>query len=222
MAEVPSPETRFRSGWTTTQVYVLAVLCFLLGLPTGYLFHGRPAVETKPDVSAAQPPAGIVGSQPTPEQMRRMADKTAEPLLAQRKTNPTDPALLAKVGNVYYDTQQYNEAIRYYSEALKFDLKNPNVRTDMATAYFYLGDTDRALAEINSSLQYDPKHPQSLLNLGMIKWQGKMDVDGAVAAWQKLLDTNPKFEQAEQVRQMIAQAKKHATIKSGSTSQKPI
>lgn len=222
MAVVPSPETQSKSSWTTTQVYVLAVICFLLGLPAGYLFHSNPGVEAKAVVPVAQPASGMMGGQPTPEQMRRMAEKAAEPLLAELKTKPKDPQLLAKVGNVFYDAQQYNDAIRYYSDALKYDPKNPNVRTDLATAYFYLGDTDRAISEINTSLQYDPNHPQSLLNLGMIKWQGKMDVSGAVAAWQRLLDTNPNFEQAEQVRQMIAQAMKHANIKPGSTSQKPI
>lgn len=222
MAVVPTPKTQSNSSWTTTQVYVLAVLCFLLGLPTGYLFHAGPAVEAKPVVSAAQPSAAMTGGQPTPEQMRRMADKTAEPLLAQLKTNPRDSELLAKVGNVYYDTQQYNEAIRYYSDALKYDPKNPNVRTDMATAYYYLGDADRAIAEINTALQYDPKHAQSLLNLGVIKWQGKMDVDGAVAAWQKLLDTNPGFEQADQVKKMIAEARQHANIKPGTKPTKPM
>lgn len=214
------------SGWKTSHVYILAVMCFLLGLPTGYLFHGgspRPVTAAPaPATEASQPHAGMNGANVTPEQLRHMADKAAEPVLAELKSKPNDPALLAKAGNVYYDAQQYDEAVKYYESSLKLDPKEANVRTDMATAYYYMGNADRAIAELNTSLQYRPDHAQSLLNLGLIKWQAKMDIEGAVAAWQKLLDTNPKFEQAEQVKQMIAQARQHAGIKPGTKAKKPI
>jgi cytochrome c-type biogenesis protein CcmH/NrfG len=48
-----------------------------------------------------------------------------------------------------------------------------------------------------------------LFNLGIVKWQGKMDAEGAVAAWQKLLDSNPNYETKEKVQELIQQAKKH-------------
>lgn len=217
-SETPKPKI-----WTTTQIYVLGVICLALGLPAGYLLHagpsGSPAAVTQADPHAG---TGAPAGQPTPEQMRRMADKAAEPLLVELKSRPADPDLLSRIGNVYYDTQLYPEAIRYYAESLKYAPRNVNVRTDMATAMFFLGDADRALAELNTSLQYQPNHPQSLLNLGLIKWESRMDTDGAIAAWQKLLDTNPNFEQAGQVREMIARARQHAGIKPGTKSGKPI
>ena len=227
MSELQQTSSQVGSGWKTSHVYVLAVICFLLGLPTGYLFHGgspQPAgaAQAAPAAEPAQPAAGTNGSNVTPEQLRHMADKTAEPILAELRSKPNDPALLAKAGNVYYDAQQFAEAIKYYEAALKVDPKDPNVRSDMATAYFSLGDADRAIAELNTSLQYRPDHPQTLLNLGLIKWRAKMDIEGAVAAWQKLLDTNPNFEQAAQVKQLIAQARQHSSIKPGTKAKKPI
>ncbi len=225
MSDVQVSPTKSTSHWTTTQVYVLAVICFLLGFPAGYLFHSAPSAAAPAAVSASastQAPDGMNAGQVTPEQLRHMADKTAEPILADLKSKPNDPELLAKAGNVYYDAQQYDQAVRYYGDALKGDPKNSNVRTDMATAFYYLGDADRAITELNTSLQYNPNHAQTLLNLGLIKWQAKMDINGAVAAWQKLIDTNPNFEGAEKVKQMIAQAKQHANIKAGAKAKKPI
>ncbi len=225
MSELQQTSPEVASGWKTSHVYILAVVCFLLGLPTGYLFHGgAPLAAPAPAQTAqsAQPSAGMNSGNVTPEQLRHMADKTAEPVLAELKSKPNDPALLAKAGDVYYDAQQFAEAIKYYESSLKADPKDPNVRSDMATAYYYLGDADRAIAELNTSLQYRPNHPQTLLNLGLIKWQAKMDIEGAVATWQKLLDTNPNFEQAAQVKQMIAQARQHANIKPGTKAKKPI
>jgi hypothetical protein len=48
-----------------------------------------------------------------------------------------------------------------------------------------------------------------------------MDVNGAVADWERLLKDNPKYEQADKVRMYVAQAKKHANIKPGQKTDKP-
>ena len=66
---------------------------------------------------------------------------------------------------------------------------------------------DGALAQLNQSLAYDPKHAGTLMNIGIIRWRGKNDVDGAVAAWEKLLQYHPDFPQKDLVQQMITQAK---------------
>lgn len=42
-----------------------------------------------------------------------------------------------------------------------------------------------------------------------------MDINGAVADWQKLLATNPNYEGKDKVEQMIAEAKKHSGVKPG-------
>jgi hypothetical protein len=57
------------------------------------------------------PDAANDTAQPSPEQMKRMADTQAEPLLAKLKADPGNPQLLANVGNVYYDAQQFPIAI---------------------------------------------------------------------------------------------------------------
>jgi len=54
-----------------------------------------------------------------------------------------------------------------------------------------------------------------LFNLGIVQWQGKMDVDGALSAWQKLLDTNPNYENKAKLLDLMAQVKKHSGIKPG-------
>jgi tetratricopeptide (TPR) repeat protein len=82
-----------------------------------------------------------------------------------------------------------------------------SVRTDMATGYWYLGDADRAIEEFNRALSYSPNNPNTLFNLGLVKWQGKKDAAGALADWQQLLADNPNYQAKDQVNQMIAQVK---------------
>jgi len=214
------------TNWTSSQAYTMAVLCLLVGLAAGYLVRGSSAPSVAPvsqqatPTAAAGAPGGVGASQVSPEQMKRMAEAQAQPLLARLKTEPNNAALPAEIGNIYYDTQQYQEAIRYYGDSLKLNPANADVRTDMGTAYYYMGDSDRALQEFNASLKYNPTHAQTLFNMGMVKWQGKMDSAGALAAWQQLLKANPNYPERAKVEELIAQVREHQNIPPGTTTSK--
>jgi len=138
-----------------------------------------------------------------------MADAQAAPLLGKLKSDPKNPELLINIGNLYYDAQQYSIAVDYYGRALQARPSDAAVRTDMATAYWYMGNTDTAIAEFNKALTYAPNNANTLFNLGLVKWKGKMDGAGALADWQKLLATSPNYEEKGKVEQMIAEVKKH-------------
>ena len=220
---------RAASNWTGTQAYLLAIICLVVGVAVGYLLRGsesqRQASTSTASVVPEQATAGGMGmnatQQPSPEQMRHMADKQAEQLLAQLKQSPNDPQLLYSVGNIYYDTQQYSEAIKYYEQSLAANPKAEDVRTDMAVAYFYSGDVDKALSELSLVLKQNPTHPNALFNQGMIRWKGKMDISGAVSSWKTLLQVNPNYERRSEVEAFIAQAEKHANMKPGQKTSKP-
>jgi len=214
------------SDWTGTQAYLLAVICLLFGVLVGYLLRGSgpaqasPTAPPAPTAQSAESAAAGMGSQVTSQQLKSMANKQAEPVLGLLKLKPSDPALLTQAGNIYYDAQQFKEAIEYYTRALEGDPKNTDVRTDMATAYWYLGDPDRAIAEFDRVLQQRPTKANALLNRGIVRWQGKMDVKGAVADWESLLKADPNFPQRSNVEQLIAEAKKHSNIKLGEKTSK--
>jgi cytochrome c-type biogenesis protein CcmH/NrfG len=208
------------TSWTGVQAYTLAVVCLLLGVAGGWFIRGSqtPAAPAANVESAA---AVNAKAQPTPEQMRKMADTQASPLLEQVKSNPNDPELLSKIGNIYYDVQDYPTSISYYQRVLKVQPANADVRTDLATAYWYTGNPDSAIQEFNRALSYQPNKANTLFNLGVVQWQGKMDINSAVATWQKLLATNPNYENKDRVKQLIAEAEKHTNVKPGTTA-KPL
>lgn len=212
--------TSSTTKWTGVQAYTLAVVCLLLGMAGGWLVRGSqsPAAAVAAEsVSAPAPTSmgGAMNAQPTPEQLKLMADKQAEPLLEKLKSDPNNPELLASIGNFYYDAQQYPIAVDYYGRALKAKPSDAAIRTDMGTADWYMGNADAAIAEFNKALTYEPNKANTLFNLGLVKWQGKMDINGAVADWEKLLATNPNYEGKDKVEQMIAEAKKHSAVKPG-------
>jgi len=133
------------------------------------------------------------GHTPSLEEMKQMADKKAAPLLEKLKSDPNNSDLLSQAGNLYKATHQFKEAAGYYDKALHVDPKNVAIRTEMASCLYYNGDVDGAISQLQQALHYDPKDVNSLFNLGMIKWQGKQDSKGALAAWQQLLKSNPQL-----------------------------
>lgn len=214
----PSPSATNSTGapWTSTQAYALAAFCLLLGVALGYLFRGSASTATSQSAAAttAQPAGAQQGQsqqdQPDPNMQAALAQATA-PLLEAVNKNPKDFDSLVKLANLYYDGKQFPAAIQYYERALAIHPENPDVRTDMGTAYWYTGDAEKALAAMQTSLKYRPGHPQTLFNLGWVRWQGKQDPQGAIQAWQDLLKANPDYPQRQQVEQYIAKAKEHAS-----------
>ena len=211
--------------WTSTQAYVLSVICLLLGVAVGYLVRGSaPSNNALTQVrasSAESLPASMAGGQqPGVGELRRMADTQAQPLLKQLESDPNNSTLLYQIGNLYYDAQQYPEAVKYYENSLQIDPKATDVRTDMATAYHLMGQSNRAIQEYDAVLKIDGKHANALFNEGMVKWQDKMDLKGAISSWKRLLDAHPDYANRNQVEKLIAQAEQHLTIKPGNEAAK--
>jgi cytochrome c-type biogenesis protein CcmH/NrfG len=199
-------EAGARSGaWTSAQAYLLAAVCLVLGVALGYLFRGSASTA----LATAPPPTAVQQSQPDANAQAVLMQAVA-PLIEAVNKDPKDYESLVKLGDLYYDGQQFQNAIVYYERALVLHPENPDVRTDMGTAYWYTGNADKALAAMEASLKYRPGHPQTLFNLGWVRWQGKADPKGAIDAWQQLLKANPEYPQRQQVEQYIAKAKEHS------------
>src|ERR1700739_4277305 len=196
--------------WSSAQAYMLSVICLLIGVAVGYLVRGSaPSQTVNAQPQQAAMTAAAPALPPTPEQMRQVAETQAAPLLAQLKSDPNNPTLLYQIGNLYYDAQQYPDAVKYYEIALRINPKETNVRTALGSAYHLMGQPDQAIKEYDEVLKVDSKHANALFNEGMVKWQDKMDAGGAIAAWKRLLESNPDFAQRDRVQQLIAQAQTH-------------
>lgn len=199
--------------WTRRKAAFLLLTCLAAGAAGGWLIRGfqKPAVTGS--VSAASVATTAIkanGSAPQTSGVARledMADAQAAPLLARLKSNPNDPDLLTSLGNLYYDAQQYPNAIQFYHRALAVKPADAAVRTDMGTAYWYMGNADLAIAEFDKALVDAPNNPSTLLNRGLVRWKGKKDGAGATADWNRLLATHPDFEGKDQVNKMMAEVR---------------
>jgi cytochrome c-type biogenesis protein CcmH/NrfG len=221
MTTESNPTPTFR--WTFLHAILWAGIPFLLGATLGVLVRRLeyPAQTNTATVPVARPAATPAAVTPVPPDHRKlMADKQAESLLTELKSKPNDPVLLAKVGSIYYVTRNFKEACTYFKKSV--DIKDDaTLRTELGRAYYYAGSPDDALAQFEKVLKTDPDNANAMFNLGIVKWQSKFDVEGAVAAWQQILKRHPNHPRRAEVEQLIARAKQHRDMKQPPKTNEP-
>jgi len=136
--------------------------------------------------------------------------------MAEREPSNSRPRV--ELGNLYFDAERYDEAIKWYREAHMINPKDPDVSTDLGVSYYYTNQPDRALEQFNKSLEADPKHLKTILNIGVVKAFGKQDLEGAEAAWQQVIQLapdSPEGQSAKRALESLRAAHTGATGKPG-------
>jgi len=200
--------------WSSVQAYAFAAVCLVIGVVCGYLLHPpmKSSVAAAPPTQAVEQNAPVQSApMPSPEQMKHMGNKMAEPLLEQLKSDPNNAEVLAKVGSVYFRSGQFPQAAEYYEKSVKAK-PTANGYVSLSNAYHYAGQDDQAIAMLNQALQVDPKSADALFNLGMLNWRVKNDPKAAIDDWERLIKSNPKHPKRAQVEGMIAKAKQHLSM----------
>jgi len=167
------------------------------GLLVGWIIgsqHGQPPVPVAPPTTQSEAAPG--GATPPPFDAAQAAD-----LERQATARPTDAAVRAMLGNLYFDGERYDQAVTWYEASLKLDPKAVEVSTDLAVAYYYTQQADRALAQLDHSLKLDSTHLKTLLNQGIIRAFGKQDLKGAAESWQRVVGIAPTSEEGRRAQQ---------------------
>jgi tetratricopeptide (TPR) repeat protein len=172
---------------------VFGMAGIFFGVLVGWIIGSQqaPAVVPVP-AAAAAPASGAQSAQAPPP----FDEARAAGLKASADRNPADADARVQLGNLYFDAERYEEAVRWYEAALKVDPRNVNASTDLGIAYYYSNQPDRALAQFDKSLAIDPEHSKTLLNIGIVRAFAKQDLDGAEKAWQRVLDVAPASAEA--------------------------
>ncbi len=203
------------------ETIITAVVFFAVGFLVGYITDAQMnwSARQKAAVAGAAAPAEMPGGAPAaatggaapsglpeghPPVDTAMVTQQLENMAAQ---NPKDPDAALKLANYLYDQRQYDKAIEWYQRVLALDPKNVNARTDMGTAYFYTGRPQDALKQYRQSLEADPKHEPTLLNMIVVNLEGLHDVAAAQAAWEQLSKVNPNNPQLQSMKERIDAAR---------------
>jgi Flp pilus assembly protein TadD len=163
-----------------TLVFTVAGVVF--GFVIGYMTAGwgqasRPA-------PAATPGASSSGTASTLDPNEEQALVT----LAGRA--PDDVAVRVELGNLYMDHQRWDDAIRWYREAVSLNPALPDVLTDLGACLVHSGRPAEGLMEFERAIELNENHRNALYNKGIALVQlGRKDE--AAAAWEEVLRRHP-------------------------------
>lgn len=201
--------------------FVMGIAGVLLGLLAGWIIgsqQGAPA----PTLSApapAQQAAGAAGQQQAAAPA--LDENRVAQLKSEAEKDPRNAAPRVQLGNLYFDGERFEEAARWYTDALAINPKDVNVSTDLGIAYYYTNQPDRALQQFEQSLAIDPAHSKTLLNVGVVRAWGKQDLEGAAKAWQRVIEVAPNSEEAARARQGLEGIRAAHPGTGGGTTAKP-
>ena len=177
---------------------VLGIAGIFFGLLVGWIIgsqQGTPRSTTAP----AAPGVAQQTQPPAPA----LDEKRASDLRATAEQNPGDPAVRIQLANLYFDSERFQDAAKWYEEALKINPRDANASTDLGIAYYYMNQPDRALEQFERSLAADPSHSKTYLNIGVVRAFGKQDLEGASKAWQKVIELAPDSPEGRAAKQAL-------------------
>jgi tetratricopeptide (TPR) repeat protein len=175
----------------------------LFGLIAGWIIGSQQAVA-RPSPAGAAPQAAATAPAPGAAPRAAVLDEaqvTALKSVAQRE--PKNAAPRTQLANLYFDADRYDEAIKWYGEALALTPNDVNLSTDLGVCYYYTNQPDKALEQFNRSLKLEPRHAKTLLNVGIVKAFGKQDLQGASEAWQEVLKIAPNSPEAQAAKRAL-------------------
>jgi cytochrome c-type biogenesis protein CcmH/NrfG len=182
------------------EAIVFGIAGTLFGLIIGWVLGTQQARQTAPVAAptaqaAPAPQQQAAAPQPVPIDPERV-----KALEGQAAQNARDSQSRVQLGNMFFDAEQFPQAITWYEQALKINPNDANVSTDLGVAYYYTNQPDRALAQFDHSLTVDPRHIKTLLNVGIVRAFGKQDLPGAARAWQQVVDLSPDSPEGQAAR----------------------
>jgi cytochrome c-type biogenesis protein CcmH/NrfG len=203
---------------TVILMVVIALLVgFTVGATVGILYMinregkevERDATVQKPQMAPQGAPVGVPAPGPSDRDSIEVTSKI-QTLKEIVKKDLKNLAAWVELGNLYFDSDQPEEAIDAYSQYLAMKPDNADIRTDMGIMFRSLGQFDRAIEEFRKAAQSDPKHADSRYNIGIVLLHDKRDMKGAIKAWEEYLKVEPQGERADRVRTQMENLKKMA------------
>jgi cytochrome c-type biogenesis protein CcmH/NrfG len=179
----------------------------LLALAVGF-FGGVMFAIFKSDSALVPGPTPVQAPQAQVPQPDRSSMIAA--LENETARNPLNVEAWIQLGNQYFDSDQQEKAIQAYQKVLELDPGNANVWTDMGVMYRRSGNPQKAIECFDKAIAADPKHEPSRLNKGIVLLHDLRDYDGAIKAWEELLEVNPiaMAPTGRSVDEMVQQMKK--------------
>ena len=186
---------------------MVSLLCLAVGFFGGVVFAVFKSDSRTPAASAPTQMGAAVPSQMGAPAVN--SDRIAA-LRRQAEAEPGNADAWTQLGNAYFDSGQIEASINAYRKSLELNPNHSNVWTDMGVMYRRSGKPEEAIKAFDQAIAVDPRHEVSRMNKGIVLLHDLNDADGAIKAWEGLLEVNPiaVAPNGISIDQMVTQLKK--------------
>lgn len=108
-----------------------------------------------------------------------------------------DVERLMELGTQRMNSQQYNDALLIFTQLIESFPDYAEAWNKRATLYYIVADYDNSLADIEKTLELEPRHFGALSGLGLIHIQ-RGELQQAKAAFESLLKIHPHSPNAQE------------------------
>jgi cytochrome c-type biogenesis protein CcmH/NrfG len=118
-------------------------------------------------------------------------DNMLDALKDEVERNPANAGAWVQLGHLYFDRDETEKAIHAYEKSIELSPDNTNVLTDLGIMYRRSGNPKKAIELFDRVIQLDPQQENARFNKGIVLLHDLKDEEGAIDAWEGLLEINP-------------------------------
>ncbi|WDP89085.1 MAG: tetratricopeptide repeat protein [Desulfobacter sp.] len=107
------------------------------------------------------------------------------------KENPENAGAWVRLGNLFFDTNRFGDAIDAYEKSLTIAPGDPNVLTDLGVMYRRNKLPEKAVGAFDRAIAARPDFETARFNKGIVLMHDLNDLPGATQAWKELVKINP-------------------------------
>lgn len=135
----------------------------------------------------------IAGNDPVSEQQDNSAEFAAKILQLEQylEQHPKDAEAWAQIGHLFYDSNQFVNAIDAYEKSLAIEPEKTGVITDLGVMYRRNKQPQKAIEAFDKAIAIDPAFETARFNKGVVLLHDLNDIPGGIRAWEELVEQNP-------------------------------
>jgi len=112
----------------------------------------------------------------------------------EAEKNPKNQAVWLNLGNLYFDTNKYQDAIRAYNKYIELNPNDANVWTDLGVMHRRTKNASEAISSFDKAIELNPKHEQARFNKGIVLFYDLGNREAGKQIWIELSQINPNFQ----------------------------
>ena len=171
-------------------LYTALLVSITFGLMAGAMYTSFKLAGDTSMGSMAQQPSDP-HDHPDPQEVSAETGSRILKLEQFLKENPDDVDGWTQLGNLFFDTNRFGDAIEAYERSLALKPGNPGVLTDMGVMHRRNKNPRKAIENFDLAIAADPSFETARFNKGVVLMHDMDDAAGGVLAWEALLKVNP-------------------------------